>query len=128
MVHGYFFGKGPPPPLIGGVLLTGTRVLHCVTYYSMLDDLLQNMGDCDPPLNVSNFDLLNDMSLTCGSVFTNLCLPPCFNGFEPHRFTTTCRVPILRTSGSKDFRKRRLTQHSSLIEVSVPVVPFAKTR
>ena len=38
MANGYFFGKEPPPPLIGRVLLTGTRVLHCVIYYSMLDD------------------------------------------------------------------------------------------
>ena len=54
VIHGAWLllWKGASPLLIGRILLTGTRESHCVIYYSMLDGLSQNMGDCDPPLNV----------------------------------------------------------------------------
>ena len=125
MVLGYSSGKDAHRQLIGGVLRTGKRESHCVNYYSMLGDLSQNMGDYGRILNVLNCELPNNMSLTCGSVFTNLCRQPSFSGFERHHCTKICRAPIPRTFGYKDSLKHRLIQHYSLIKGCVPIALFA---
>ena len=125
---GYFSGKRFHRHLIGEVLQTDKQELRCVICYSMLGDLSQNMGDYDPPLNVLNSELLNDTLSTCGSVSTNLYLPPSYNGSEPHHSTKTCRAPILRTYGYKDSPRHKSTQHCSPKKGCVLIEPSANMR
>ena len=107
MVLGYSSGKDAHRQLIGGVLRTGKRESHCVNYYSMLGDLSQNMGDYGRILNVLNCVLPNNMSWTCGSVFTNLCRQPSFNGFERHHCTKidSALLPDKGLCTNRAFRK-----------------------
>ena len=113
MVLGYSSGKGVHRHLIGGVLRTDKRESFCVIYYSMLGDLLQNMGGYGRLLNALNFELPNDMSLICGSVFTNPCQPSSFSGFELHHSIKICRAQTPRTFGYKDSLKHKSIQHCS---------------
>ena len=69
-VCGYFSGKGLYHHLIGEVLRTDKLELRCATYYSMLGDSLQNMGDYDPPLNVLSFELHSFIVATHLPIFT----------------------------------------------------------
>ena len=109
----------------GNVLLIDRQVSHFAICYSILDDLSQNMGGYDPPLNVSRFDHPNAMSWICGNVFINPCPLPCSNGFKLHCFTMTCRAPTPNISEYKDSRRRRLTQLFSRIKVCALIEPSA---